>query len=306
MPRRANRDCLATALREIRNLPPMALLGRSDDWNKSLLAALRAMAILHRVGHVSGKATKNTYRLRDKMLAAFGPTVAEKLGEILNRVVRAKRSVKALKDFTALMRLDDESGNNAGSGSGGKATDQPMRIVRLSMPEACDSLARRTALARSGSRLNRARLARAVATGSTSGLFIRPRYLPGGTYLFDASGSMCLSSSRLNELCRSVPAATVAYYSGWGSPAADGAYGELIIYAENGRRAEACDRVWGGNEVDYYAIRWLLCQPAPRVYVGDGEFCGGPEGQDARAASLLASAVATGKVRWLRSISELG
>jgi hypothetical protein len=246
--------------------------------------------------------------LKERIRAAFGPIVAEKLQEILYRILRAKRSVKAIVDFTALMRLDDESGkgNKPGSGSNGQSTNQPMRIVKLSMPEACDSRARRTTLARSGSRLNRGRLARAVAIGSTSGLFIRPRYLPGGTYLFDASGSMGLSDWRLNELCRAVPAATVAYYSGWDSPEADGAYGELVIYAENGRRADACDRVWGGNEVDLFAIEWLLRQPEPRVYVGDGEFCGGPEGQDAKAAVLLASAVATGKVRWLRTVNELG
>jgi hypothetical protein len=102
-----------------------------------------------------------------------------------------------------------------------------------------------------------------------------------------------------------VPAATVAYYSGWGNAGPDGVYGELVVYAENGRRATECDRIWGGNEVDQYAIEWLLRQPAPRVYVGDGEFCGGPEGQDSRAAALLASAVANGKVRWIRSIGEL-
>ena len=153
-----------------------------------------------------------------------------------------------------------------------------MRVVKLPMPETCNSTVKRTALARSGARLNRARLVQAVLNRSTIGLFIRNRYLQGGTYLFDASGSMGLSAERLNELCRSVPAATVAYYSGWACQAHDGAYGELVIYAENGQRATECDHMHGGNEVDLFAIQWLLRQPSPRVYVGDGQFCGGPDG----------------------------
>jgi hypothetical protein len=299
MPKRANRDCLAAALRDMRTIPAMGALGRGEDWNLNLLVALRCSAILSRLGN-----HRHSERLQSRMLRAFGPIVAEKLAEILGQV--RSRKYKALAAFTALMRTDDDGcGKQKGSKGTGPPTAQPMRVVRLAMADACNSTARRIALSRSGARLNRARLARAIAVGSTAGLFIRQRYLPGGTYLFDASGSMGLSDYRLNELCRSVPAATVAYYSGWGSPAADGAYGELVIYAENGRRAAACERMHGGNEVDLYAVEWLLQQAGPRVYVGDGQFCGGPEGQDSRAAALLASAVANDKVRWIKSISEL-
>jgi hypothetical protein len=237
------------------------------------------------------------------MNAAFGPIVAEKVGDILGKV-RTRKS-KALAEFTSLMRDEQQDGNEKGGKGTGEHTAEPMSVVRLPMPEACISTARRISLARSGARLNRARLARAVAIGSTAGLFVRQRYLRGGTYLFDASGSMGLSESRLNTLCRSVPAATVAYYSGWGNPDSTGTYGELVVYAENGRRATECDRMHGGNEVDLYAIQWLLRQPGPRVYVGDGGFCGGPEGQDSQAAALLASVVAQGKVTWIQSISEL-
>ena len=80
----------------------------------------------------------------------------------------------------------------------------------------------------------------------------------------------------------------------------------LVVYAENGQRADHCDHMHGGNSVDLFAIQWLLRQPAPRVYVGDGEFCGGPDGQDSAAAALLAGAVANGKVKWIQSITELG
>jgi hypothetical protein len=304
MPRRADRDCLAAALRDLRTISPMAALGRAEDWNLNLLVALRCAAIFSRLASASRRGYRHNNRLQSRIVGAFGPIVAEKLGEILGKV--RSRKGKALAEFTALMRTDDEQGGNGkGAKVIGKQTNSPMRIVRLAMPDPCNSAARRTALARSGARLNRSRMARAVANGSVAGLFIRQRYLPGGTYLFDASGSMGLSEHRLNELCRSVPAATIAYYSGWGSPDSSGAYGELVIYAESGRRAAACERMHGGNEVDLYAIQWLLRQPGPRVYVGDGGFCGGPEGQDSRAAALLASAIANGKVKWIKAIGEL-
>jgi hypothetical protein len=116
---------------------------------------------------------------------------------------------------------------------------------------------------------------------------------------------MNLGESRLGELCRSAPAATVAYYSGWGSPDASGCYGKLVIYAENGRRATTVDHRYSGNDIDLFAIQWLLRQPAPRLYIGDGDFCGGPEGQNVRAAALLASAVANGKIDWQRSVDDL-
>jgi hypothetical protein len=303
MPKKANRDCLAAALLDSRTIPPMIAMASADDWNVNLLVALRSMAIVKRLGE-----QRHATKLQSRLQAAFGPVIVEKLGGILSLVKSHK--TQALRKFSALLRSDDDADNNdanqSGSGSTGESTNSPMQIVRLSMPESCNPAVRRMALARSGARLNRSRLARAVATGSTSGLFIRPRYLPGGTYLIDASGSMQLSADRLGELCRSAPVATVAYYSGWGSPDASGCYGKLVIYAENGRRATAVDHRYCGNEIDLFAIQWLLRQPAPRVYIGDAEFCGGPEGQDVKAAALLASAVASGKIEWQKSICALG
>ena len=77
-----------------------------------------------------------------------------------------RQKTQALREFAALLRSDEEftgtNSNNAnlpGSGSIGELTDSPMQIVRLPMPESCDSSVRRTALARSGARLNRSRLA---------------------------------------------------------------------------------------------------------------------------------------------------
>lgn len=294
LPMKANRDCLAIGLREIHRLPPLAALADADDWNKALLLALRGAAIVARLGSQTDKR-----RADQRIRAAFGDRVASALGGILNSLSRRTYCNRA---FTNLMRepndIEPHMGNQKGTGSNGAASDSPMRIVKLPLVESCYSAVRRTALARSGARLNRARLANAIATGSTAGLFIRQRYLPGGTYLFDASGSMNLSDERLQALCNSAPAATVAFYSGPGRPDETGCYGELVIYAQGGRRAATVDRVHGGNEVDLYAIQWLLAQRGPRVYIGDGGFCGGPEGQDIRAEVLLRAAVAAGKVEW--------
>ena len=177
MPDKANRDCLTAALLDMRTIPSMIALGRAEDWNVKLLVALRCMSIVTRLGE-----RRHTTRLQSRLLAAFGPIITDKLTEILSLVKSQK--MKAMGEFAALLRSDEEytsaNSNNAsqpGSGSTGELTDSPMQIVRLPMPEACDSSVRRTALARSGARLNRSRLARAIASGSTSGLFIRPRYL---------------------------------------------------------------------------------------------------------------------------------
>ena len=196
---------------------------------------------------------------------------------------------------------DEEPGTGKARGADGKATAEPMAIVRLPMVEPCNAQVKKTAIARSGARLNRGRLARAIVNGSTAGLFIRQRYLPGGTYLFDASGSMNISEERLNEICRNVPAATVAYYSG-SNCENDGHYGHLVIYSEGGRRANEVRYRHGGNSVDLYAIEWLLQQPGPRIFVSDGGFTGGPEGQDIAAAKVLAAAVAAGQLDWQQTI----
>ena len=138
----------------------MAALGRADDWNRNLLVALRCKAILARLGSVSRSVYKLRKRLDKRVINAFGPIVAEKLEEILHKV--KKRRGKALAAFTALLRDDDGCDNGRGRGrkpgenSNGKATDNPMRIIKLPMPETCNSAVKRTALARSGARLNRA------------------------------------------------------------------------------------------------------------------------------------------------------
>lgn len=294
MPDRANRDCLATAMLDARSLPPMAGMVDAATWNISLLVALRSLAIVDRLGY-----GKRIDRLNKRLSKSFPRTILDALDDILDLAKSKRGKTKALKAFSDLMRSDEpQDGSDKGNRSSGAASENPMLIVKLATPEACDKTVRKTQLARSGARTNRARLTRAIVSGSTAGLFVRQRFAMGGTYLFDASGSMCLSEERLNELCRTAPAATVAYYSGPGSQRTDGSYGTLVIYSQGGMRAREIEQRYGSNEVDLFAIQWLLRQPMPRVFVSDGGFCGGPEGQDIAAAKLLATAVANGEIIW--------
>ena len=270
----------------------------ADTWNVSLLVALRCLAIADRLPYMG----RRSDRIANRLAKSFPPNIVQELADILQACKSKRGRTKSLKAFQALMRSDEEQqGANKGDGSTGAHSANPMRIVKLPMVEPCDATAKRTSLARSGARINRGRLARAITTGSTAGLFIRQRHLPGGTYLFDASGSMQISEERLNELCRNVPAATVAYYSGEHQHA-DGSYGDLVIYSQGGQRAREVANRYGGNSVDLYAIQWLLKQPGPRTFICDGGFCGGPEGQDIAAAKLLATAVANGDIVWQQSV----
>jgi len=190
MPRKANRDCLATALADARTIAPAVATGRAEAWNTSLLVALRSMSMVRRLG-----SHKQIDRLKARILPVVGPIVWERLSEILQRVLSRRNKRKAYAEFTALLFADDGSEfDGRGKGSTGAATAEPMRIVKLPLTENCNAAVRRLSLARSGARLNRARIVRAVANSSTVGLFIRQRYLAGGTYLFDASGSMGLTA----------------------------------------------------------------------------------------------------------------
>ena len=83
---------------------------------------------------------------------------------------------------------------------------------------------------------------------------------------------------------------------------ADGSYGTLVIYSQGGQRAREIAHHYGGNEVDLYAIQWLLQQSGPRTLVSDGGFAGGPEGQDIAAAKLVAMAVANGDIAWQQTV----
>lgn len=98
----------------------------------------------------------------------------------------------------------------------------------------------------------------------------RKRYKPVNI-LVDQSGSMSLQDSEVMELMKYAPRAQIAQYMG------DGNEGRLYIIAKNGRRINvdpSAYRPYGGNTVDFPALKWLAKQNGPRIWVSDGQVLG--------------------------------
>jgi len=117
-----------------------------------------------------------------------------------------------------------------------------------------------------------------------------------GSYLLDASGSMCWDSDEITDYLTTLPSATVGFYStlneqfmfanGFDFPAgttfkfpgtrnSGHTYGVVIVAAQNGFRASATDirsaqvMLNGDNACDGTALRWIATQPQPRVWYSD-------------------------------------
>ena len=96
------------------------------------------------------------------------------------------------------------------------------------------------------------------------------RKRPGGSVVIDQSGSMHLSYDAVAAAIETFPALTIARYSGRGGT------GTLCVLAEHGQLGALGDCTAGrGNDVDIEALSWLAKQPEPRVWVSDGQVCGG-------------------------------
>jgi hypothetical protein len=104
--------------------------------------------------------------------------------------------------------------------------------------------------------------------GKAFGLKARRR-ARGGTVLLDVSGSMNLNPEDIRRLLTTAPAATIAMYS-----ARENLSGELFILAHRGRQVADIPRHGGANIVDGPALRWLLRQRPPRIWVSDGRVTG--------------------------------
>jgi hypothetical protein len=89
--------------------------------------------------------------------------------------------------------------------------------------------------------------------------------------LIDTSGSMGVTAGQVREMVKAAPAVKVAVY---GAPG--GREGILRVVADRGRMAEAgaAYSAGAGNVVDGPALRWLLTQRGPRVWVSDGQVTG--------------------------------
>ncbi len=312
------RDALAVALADVRSTNNAARAGQiktDGDWNLAISVMIRSTAIIRgayraskRAGAIrrADRAASAMDRIRRIIARDWGHTITSATAEVIRLVEQRKPAAhrEACSLIQSLMRWpenkterdqqradlgekvdradgtmeDPDTGADAGGEESGKPGDLPMEIERLPLCSATDPLRARSGLARSGARFNAPRLPRAIITGSTAGLYKRKRRKRGGSICIDASGSMRMDQSELSELCALAPGATVGYYAGGGAKT-PGAYGTLWLYATGGKRADDCPRRGGSNDVDLYAVRWLLRQPAPRVLVSDLCFCGGPIGQ---------------------------
>jgi hypothetical protein len=312
-----SRDAAAVALQDIRNVCAAAAAGalepgtcRDDDYNLSLAVLCRSMGIAR--GAFNGARPEQRTRIARavkrgarRARATMGESLINTLLTGVIREIEADSAAHHRKGCAALQALmrftppesedegapvdrdgnpieqpigDDEEEGGQGGKEHGEGNRHPMRIECLPLIDPCDPCRSRRGRARSGARFNSPRLARCIANRTTSGLFIRTRREAGGAVLIDASGSMHLSADTLAELAAQAPAATVGYYSGH-LPDKRGMCGTLRIFARGERRARTAPRKDGGNEVDLWAVRWLLRQPAPRILVSDLGFCGGPDGQ---------------------------
>lgn len=180
----------------------------------------------------------------------------------------------------------------------------PMKIVEEPLTRRSMSVRTRRLVNRSyGLRINPQRLVHARVCNSTARLFKHRQIVPGGSLLVDASGSMNFTPEDLKALITLAPFATVGYYFGYESR--QDVYGELHVVAREGYFYDG-DFVLsgGGNEVDYWALEWLLRQDEPRVYVTDTQFCGGPDNQASKAHALLRSAVEKGLVQVVLTVDK--
>ena len=338
-PVRVHRDALASALQDVRALSrgiKLKLTGPSDhhNWPITLLCAVRALATADKVLSVPGSAessgiAKRARGVLKRLEGAMGRDYARGLYAIArdasSGVTRLRN--KATKAFVALLpdpppvpvSRPDGIKRQVVKPSPGKgcAATVPMLVVDLPKSAPCiPGQARRLEAGSSGNRLNFPRVAQSLAGLDASALFDETRRRrPGrgfsGVVLIDASSSMDVSSERLAHVCAAIPGATVAYYSGPGGlpKNVDGVkvYGVLAVYARGGIRHSCKSAPFheSGNEVDLWAVKWLLSQPGKRLLVTDGGYCGGCDNQAQAAAALVQVSEKTGALEVVASIDDL-
>lgn len=303
-----HRDVASVALRDWRMLmhADPARLKDPQIYVKALGVYGRSMAILH---------TLRNPRIEPNFTRAhrvFGIPLFPLMGRVLAFVCRSQfvRAEQALEQLMPPIKSSprasyDPAAANTGEGSREILdTMSQMRIETLA-PLSIPTIRQRPTRRRTsvGLRINTKQLARAFVSRSTARLFLRKHHDASGTVLIDASGSMHMSEDTLSTLAQHAPAATVAYYSGQGdNPSSTGV---LTIYAEKGKRyAGTPPRHGSGNSVDYWAIKWLLAHPGPRVLVTDGGFIGGPLSQAGQAMGLLVEAARRGDIIWVPTVEE--
>jgi len=303
------RDALVMCLVDMRALARRVQEIRTDTdaWNASLVVALRSLAIATRLG---------TRAQRDYVRAlaerVHGERVAELLdGHVLPGIRRSKKKHDReyyLSLYSSLFRLPPPHPSLPAPGAGRDEDGRHPRMAVVDLPRTVPTdPERRMAPSRVGRAPRLGRMAALVTRFDATGLFVRRRPQPPATtaVVIDGSGSMGVEPARLAAICARVPGALVGVYSDYGRHL-DRRNGTLVIFARDGMRAESLEYVDGGNGVDLHALRYLLAQPCPnKIFVSDGEFCGGASGEADAALALATGKEASGEILWLRSISDL-
>ena len=117
---------------------------------------------------------------------------------------------------------------------------------------------------------------RALLPASDGMAFAYRKKAKGGTILIDCSSSMGLSIGDITVFLNHAPMLTVAAYASND----DYKTGSLGIFIKNGMLAnKASIRDWhksrsDGNVIDGPAIRWLIKQNRPRIWISDGQVTG--------------------------------
>jgi hypothetical protein len=291
--------------------------------NAMMLHSLRLMQMLATYGAMSycglkwpktGNASKLRIRLRS-MLGGARQYCA--LDDIMHLAQRRRNRTKAID--MALQLLEPEydpddidyseldippmNGEMLGHVAHGSAEAGTMEI-RYLLPHdtVCSREKVKTRkLAPDGVLINPARYVAAIVNNDSAGLFARQlKRKLGGTVVIDASGSMSPTAVALRKVCEKIPTSTVAYYSGQGN-----ATGTLSVYAAKGRRYSSDlpeNTLYGGNDVDLPALRWLMKHPKPWTLVSDLEFCGGIRGSEVIAHAIVEREVKAGNLKVYRSL----
>jgi hypothetical protein len=295
--------------------------GLRDDQSATITVALRCLASMKTLG-----LNPADFPATDHVVERLGQDGYQEIEQLVERIASdespAERN-QTLKRLQRLMQVED-GGKGAGEGKGEGDAKVPMpkekwlwggiggpiadgwikgkgvEMVVYDPPKntPCTRVAPNRKLMRKpyGNRLNFAKLPSFVIDYDSTKLFIARKDMGvdfKGTIVIDGSGSMGAKPERLQALCRAIPSATVAFYSGAVENEERRKHpfcaGSLVIYAHKGMRVADGARLPhnGANEVDAAAIEWLLEQKGPHFLVTDQDFGGGWDGQAARARKLL-------------------
>lgn len=308
MSRKINRDLKAAALETIRAVSHLPKSVTPNQWNTAVCETLRALSMLASIS--DGDTSDPRYgieplsnkrmvmlgkffdkRILDRLLSLSQRTGSKAmLTDRKFRLARLKTLFSLLIPPGGLKRYKKHPSTIHNGFA--KKVGVEMNVYEPPRNEPCEVFRSKVIIkGMFGGKLNYGHISKFSQELDVSRLFKRHVYKEEGfrgTVLIDASGSMGVSPERLASLCKNIPAATVAYYSGGDEDHANGACGDLVVYAKDKMRVDqGAPHHHGGNGVDGAAIAWLLEQEGPHVLVSDQGFGGGRPDNAIRAVMYL-------------------